>query len=133
MTAQRPVARTFWQNPAGWTNVSGQGLHRQGGDGLVDTGRAGEVVVIEPAGAVADGSLGPQLVRRGVRPDEVTVRDPDLVLATQQRPRPAGHDLGVARMAERDVDLGLVVAAGVPGALQDPHPQRRRTAVPRRA
>ena len=105
--------------------MSGSVSIGQGGDRLVDLEVPGKSGSLQAARPVADGSLGPQRVGRGVGPDELAVGDPDLVRPADLGARLAGHDLGRPGVAEHDVDLGGVFAASGPGPLDDPQPQRR--------
>ena len=85
----RPVDRTFWQSPPGWTNVSGQRLRRQARHRLVDLGdMPGRSGSSRPRGRLRIGRWVPSLWARGVGPDEVAVRDPDLVVAADRPARP---------------------------------------------
>ena len=103
MTVHRPVARTFWQKPAGWTKVSGRVSAGSAVIGSYTRGGAGEVAVGQPARPVADRSLGAQAVGARIGPDELAIGDPDLVFGPRAVDVMGRRDPRVARMTQQDV------------------------------
>ena len=99
-------------------------LHRQRRQGPIDGRHPGQVGVVQADDGLPDRSLRAELVGGRVGSNGRPVRDPELVVGGGPEARLGGRDLGVARVAQGDLEDRQVLATGGGRPLLDPHPQR---------
>ena len=123
-TQHCPVASTFWQQPGRVDERVGQRLHRQGGQRPIGRRPTRQVGVVEPDHGTAHRSLRPEPVDRGIRPDDLAVGDPDLVIAGRAATGLGRRHPGVTGMPEGRVDAGEALAVRGGAAFLDAQPER---------
>ena len=123
---RRSRARSGRSRPGGRT-CRRASRHRQRRDRLVDLGAAREVRVVQAARPISNRALGPEPVNARVGPHDLTIRDPDLVVAADRDRFTARGHAGVTRVAKHQVHRRPGLTAGRGGLLNDAHAQRRKT------
>ena len=116
-TRQAPVARTFWQKPAGVHERLHERVGREVRAGVICPRGSREVAAVQPGHPGPGGPVGAQPVAGAIRPDRLAVGEPHVVVRRSGVLRMDGRDARPPGMPEQQLVGPDSLARGHPGPL----------------